>query len=448
MRISFNNFFKLDKLPLLIIIGAFGPYVSNYGLRTEHFLIYCILPLAIITLMLKKRTIVSYLPLFTILGLLIFITLWTFLITFMGVKNYELYPKAIAHLENYVQPIAIILISGAFINLCSQERAIIIFRKACLLLIILLLLNSIIAVSSIFYDISSWVRCFVCAPGTIGLTVWDMAVSMSRYLGIFNQPIESGLTYSLGLFSWVYFTQKSKNISIINYLMLFGLLLGGILSVSKVFIFIGIPLFFIYLILERKFKYIINWRFIVSSILIIAVIKMTYKAWEGFSYFTRLFNISGKSISELIQLYTAGRFGTDYSLVKYLFIYVWEKSPFYGLGFAAKTTLDNAFLEFFLQGGLVALFGYLFILAVIGLVGLSQYRRNKEGRFVLILFIFITISGIGAPVITINRFSTLFWLFLILVFSVIFLRQLEKPSDDLHNINIGNKSGILKRQDG
>lgn len=445
MRINFNKFFKLDELPLWMIIASFGPYLTSNGLRTEHFLIYSILPLAIITLTLRKRTIISYFPLFTILLLFIFITLWTFLITFLGIKNYESFNKVIAHLENYVQPIAIILISGAFGNLYSQERVILIFRKACLFFISLLLLNTIISVSSIFFNISSWVRYFVCAPGGIGVTVWSRAVSMGRYSGIFNQPMESGLTYSLGLFSWIYFTQKSKNISIIHYLMLFGLLLGGILSVSKVFILIGFPLFFIYLIIEGRLKYILNWRFIVISVISIVGIITIFKMWKGFSYYSRLFNVSGKSFSELIQLYTAGRFGTEHSGIRYYFAHVWGKSPFHGLGFAAITTFDNAYLEFFSQGGLIALFGYLFILAVIGFVGLSQYKRNKEGRFVLILFIFITVSGMGAPVVTINRFSTLFWLFLILLFSIIFLGQFEKSSDYLHNVNIGNESDILKR---
>jgi hypothetical protein len=446
MKIYLNKFFKLEELSLWIIIASFGPYITSNGLRTEHFLIYGILPLAVITLMLKKRTIISYFPLFSILLLLLFITLWTFLVTFIGVKNYESFNKVIAHLENYIQPIAIILISGAFINLYYRERAIIIFRKACLLLIILLLFNTVIAVISIFYDVSGWIKYFVCAPGSTGITVWSRAISMGRYSGIFNQPMESGLTYSLGLFSWIYFIQKGKSISIVNYLILFGLMLGGILSVSKVFILIGIPLFFIYLILEGRLKYILDWRFIISSILSVTAIIMICKAWKGFGYFARLFNISGKSISELIQLYTAGRFGTEHTGIKYLFTYVWGKSPFHGLGFAAATTLDNAYLEFLIQGGLVALFGYLFILAVIGFVGFSQCRRNKEGRFVFILFIFIVLSGVGAPVITINRFSTLFWLFLILLFSIIFFRQFEKSNNHLHNVNVGDESGILRRQ--
>jgi len=440
-----NIFSKKNTLLIWLIIASFGPYITGNGLRTEHFLIYGILPLAIVTLMLKKRTIISYFPLFSILLLLLFITLWTFLVTFIGVKNYESFNKVIAHLENYAQSIAIILISGAFVNLYSRERVIIIFRKACLVLIILLLLNTVIAVSSIFFDISNWVRYFVSAPGGIGVTVWSRAASMGRYSGIFNQPMESGLTYSLGLFSWVYFTQKSKNISIIHHLMLFGLLLGGILSVSKVFILIGIPLFFIYLILEGRLKYILGWRFIVSSMLSIAAIIVICKAWKGFGYFARLFNISGKSISELIQLYTAGRFGAEHAGLRYYFAHVWGKSPFHGLGFAAITTFDNAYLEFFTQGGLIALFGYLSILAVIGFVGLSQYKRNREGLFVLILFIFITVSGMGAPVVTINRFSTLFWIFLILLFSIIFLGQSEKSIDYLHNANIENESDILKR---
>ena len=136
--------YKPNTLPLWIIVASFGPYlVMNYGLRTEHFLIYFLLPLALIILLMGRRTILFSSPLFAILCLLLFITCWTMIVTFTGNKNYESLVKVIAHFENYVQPIAIILIMGAFVRPCSEKAAIMLFHRACRFLIVLLLLNTI-----------------------------------------------------------------------------------------------------------------------------------------------------------------------------------------------------------------------------------------------------------------------------------------------------------------
>ena len=41
-------------------------------------------------------------------------------------------------------------------------------------------------------------------PGDSGLTISDRAATMGRYCGVFDQPMENGLTYSLGVLAWTY----------------------------------------------------------------------------------------------------------------------------------------------------------------------------------------------------------------------------------------------------
>jgi len=427
MKITFNELFKVNKLPLWIIFMSFGPYVlPNFGLRTEHVLIYFLLPFAIIILMMKKRTILSYSPLFNILMLLFFITLWTLMITFIGPKNYTLFVKVVAYLEDYFQPIAIILILSALLNFRSQESLITIFREACLLFIYLMMINSIIATVSIYYDLSSWISYFL--KGTsISSTVWAKSLIMGRYLGIFNQPIEAGLAYSLALINWGYLTQMKRYISIGNYIILFALLIGGILSVSKVFILGGIPLFVLYLISIKRIRFLINYRFVITATLGIIMTMLIFKTWKGFNYFLRLFHFGNKS-QDIVSLFTATRFGRGDTGVKYLFNYVWEKAPIYGLGFAAKTPLDNAYLAYFVQGGLIALIGYLAMLTIIALVGFNQFKKNKEGQLLFYLFVLILGGGIGAAVLSLNRISTVFWVLITLILSIIYSRKLEKSN--------------------
>jgi len=422
-----DNLFKSNILVFLLIFAAFGPYVL-YGFRTEHILIYSILPFSIIVLLMnkKKHTIIYKPSLFIILFLFITLTIWALLVTFAGPKNYQSLFRVFAICENYVQPIAIFLIFGAFINFQSLKSAVTLFRKACLTVIYLLSVNSIIAVSNVNYNTYNLLKYFLPEADPIRGTVWSRASSLHRYSGIFNQPMEAGLMYSLGIFIWIYLTQNKKHKSIFDYLILSILIFGGILSVSKVFILIGIPLSIIYLFSIKKQELFVNYRSITAVTIVISITILIFNKWKGYEYFLRLFNVRNKTYSELIQLFTAGRFGGEIPSMKILFLSVWEKSPFCGLGFASTSVLDSAYAEYFIQGGLISLMVYLFILLFIGLFAVKNYNRYKEGKLLFFLWIFIIIAGLGAPIFTINHFSTVFVIFLLLIYSIIHLHRLEK----------------------
>ena len=70
------------------------------------------------------------------------------------------------------------------------------------------------------------------------------ALDSHRLTGIFNQPMEHGVAYGVGLFCWLHRAslQPPKPR---DYAMLAALLLGGVIGTSKVFLFGALPLFVI-----------------------------------------------------------------------------------------------------------------------------------------------------------------------------------------------------------
>jgi len=426
-----------DLIPIFIVVTAFGPYIfPSYGLRIEHLVIYSLLLFAIPVFISQRRFVHWPKPLLGMLGIFLGITLWT-----LVVPNFVNYPtvsfqKYLSSIENYVQPMAIIILVTVFIKYTLYEDFLNYLKYLCWCLIWLLCLNSILASCSIFFDMTNLMQPFVksCFGDT---SVWQLAESMRRHSGIFNQPFESGLTYSLGLFCWGYLNRSSLKVSFISGLVLGILTIGGILSVSKVFIFCGLPLGLFYWNPIVSFKKYLNRRFFLGTITGLCFMLLIFSFWEGQDYFLRLFKI-GKG-TNLVELYTGGRFGTKnyfvtskgttptlkaYSMITSKFVNVWQKSPWCGFGFGTVSCFDNAFLEFFHQGGLIALLGYLALLVIYLWYSLRGFLKGyEEGRLLLVFFILILICSLGASVLTINRFSTIFWVLATFLFLMLQARQ-------------------------
>jgi hypothetical protein len=433
----------IDWIPVLLVVASFGPYVfPSVGLRSEHFLIYSMLLFAVPSLVMRRRIIQLSQPLFGIIVLLLGITLWTLFVPISGEYPVVSFYKYLSSIENYVQPIAVVLVVIAFSRFTVYDDILRSFKNLCLCLVFLLCLNSIIACCSIFFDLSNFMRPFVesCFGGP---SVWQLSEEMGRHPGIFNQPIESGLMYSLGLLALGYLNRVSHNPGFISGLSLAMLIIGGILSVSKVFIMGGILVFLFYWNPFGNLKKYFKWRYILALIIGYSFICVIFSFWKDRSYFFRLFKIERNT--NLIELYTGGRFGAENNvpvaisaasdvitpatimpggMITSRFIKVWQVDPLHGFGFGTTSCYDNAYLEFFHQGGMIALFGYLVLLVVYLWYSLRAFLNGyEEGRLLLALFVLVMGASLGAPVLTINRFSAVFWVFSTLLFLIVEVRN-------------------------
>jgi hypothetical protein len=372
----------------------------------------------------RHRLLILPKPILGILVLLSGITLWTLVVSLFGDYAPESSYKLVSSLENYIQPIAVIALVLCWTSFGSYTELSGFFNRLCRVFILLLCLNSLLAILSIFFDLYFVVRPFVesCFGST---SVAQEGMTMGRYSGIFNQPFESGVAYSLGVLSWGYLARIHARNRCAGY-KLFLLTVGGVLSVSKVFILGGIPLFLLYWNPLDGFKKYLNWRFVLATMIGYCTIVLMIKFWAGWAYFSRLFT-SGEGNTDLIALYTAGRFGIQDSNVQSTFAKVWQEAPLQGFGFGASSLLDNGYLEFFLQGGMVALFGYFALLAIFFCCGLRGFLNGHEGgRLLLAYFILVVGSSLGAGVLTINRFSTVFWVLTTFLFLILQAQRRDK----------------------
>jgi hypothetical protein len=221
----------------------------------------------------------------------------------------------------------------------------------------------------------------------------------------------------------------------INYLGWFAiifLLLGGALSVSKLFIIVGFPLALFYygwinigIVWFRKSSIA---GFTIMIAIFMSVVTFFVDDWTGLKMFLRLFDFTSVSDKGFLDTYTAGRLNSDDSSVMNLFAYTWSKSPVFGFGVPVEEILDNGYLEFFYLGGTVALAFYIFMLVVILFVALTRRRNHfKCGKFVFVIWILTIVTGIGAPVFTLNRASIFFWILINLAILIVS----RKPDSDI-----------------
>ena len=339
-----------------------------------------------------------------------------------------------AALDNFTQPVALIIIIYAAVTRLDRTARFNLLRVAGIAVIVMLCLNSFISILSMFYDTWPFLQYFVVAADT-GLAtgaVMEMAATMGRFSGIFNQPAEAGLAYSIGLLAWVYMAVTSKRINSIAWVSLILLIIGGSLSISKVFIIGGFSLSMLYwfwTVLSKKWLHIRKSTLFGGLICVlagVAGVSLLTESWIGLDFFLRLFDPGSINDEGVISLFTAGRFGAEETSVKSLFAKTWNESPVIGFGVPLPDSgaLDNAYIEFFIYGGIVGLTFYIAILAVILRVAFRGLRTDPQlGMLLMALWILIIGVGIGVPVLTINRSSVLLWIILVITFGILSKRR-------------------------
>lgn len=317
-------------------------------------------------------------------------------------------------MENFIQPGCIILICEYLKNVEKVEHLI---ERCIFAFLVLLSFNALLQITSVFTDISFVTNAFTTGDQfdeTHRKSVSAAAASMGRYSGIFNQPIEAGLTYSLGLFTIYLLTVRSKIKRLTQTIFLILICVGGFLCVSKVFIFVGFPIFLILVFSSRHIVRFITVPSFVATTSIIIIINEYLYIWKGSNMLLSKFTGDNQDI---VSTFTAGRWGKETGTIDQLYYQVLSEAPFRGLGYNIQAALDNAYIEFYAQGGAIALIFYIIILlTMLLMINRSYFLGNKSTKIMFVMWLLTIIGGMGAPVLTINRFSTLFWVFFMLLY--------------------------------
>ncbi|MEH0986166.1 hypothetical protein [Micromonospora sp. CPCC 205556] len=387
---------------MTLTLGAFGPYLAP-GLRTEQVGVYgAVAALFLFGLWMRVRltgtaqwVAAAHLTLIAVAasGVL------------LPPPNHTLYrPGSIlAGLDNVLLPIAVVAVVGMLVGAGADPGRML--RAVCASVVWAMAGNALLAIHSAASDDTR-----VLAPFRLfgeAESVADRAEQLGRYSGIFNQPAEAGLVYSVAVLAALYLYQQ--HIGRLTVALL-ALTVGGVLSVSKVFLLVGVPVAIAYALLAPG-----RWRRLAAvgaaTVAAHLVASRYLDQWEGQSFALRLLPGSSGS-SDQVGVYTAGRFGGQSTLQDVVDI-MFAISPTFGVGLGGlQMAYDNGWVEVLVMAGLfgVALHTALLAALLVGWAGVRNGRPESglAGGLVLV----VIGASFGLPALTANRCATAVWLLL------------------------------------
>lgn len=392
-------------------------------LRVEHLLIYGCAPFAVWRLRAHPRLVVQRPELTQLAVTMAWVTVWTLVVTLIGEASYASERKLISHAERYVRPIAVMALTIAAVGARpahERERAL---RRSMSLMVTLLQVNAVVAALSVFIDLRPMLAGFWGPDSVVDGELFNPTYAGGRFTGVFTQAAEAGLAYALGLLCWVYLVLQRGRVGWRDVFGAAMLVVGGMLTVSKVVLFVGLPLAILLMGLTGVGRRMMK-PYSLALLGIFGVgVALGTQQWMGWDFLVWTVIGSGDPnvdwLSDTVFRYSGGRVGVDGTMLRDLFARVISEAPVWGLGFGAFTNLDSAYVEFFAQGGSVGLLGYVFLLmsmtwTAVRLVG----QRMAGGVLMLFIACLIIVAGLGAPVITMNRFSTMLWVVMALLYPV------------------------------
>ena len=413
--------------PQILIASAFGPLlIPGMGVRLDQFVLYGILPISIGLFCVGRRSLISKNIPLSILFIFVFITIWALIVTVGGlpdhtVPSYRTAMDEFAAFENYFHTVALIIVLGVAADINNGPKNDVLLDRVGTLLILFMCLNAFIAISTIFFGPFPLARYFIPGFAGAGNTPFEVIADQGRFTGIFDVPSVAGAAYSITLFTWAYLTRKSKKDQFRNYLAGGILIVGGTLTISKIFIFGGIPLLFVYWFLPGRVSSRITLKLFVVLISAIISVVLLAELWVGLSVIDDLFTTGGDYTPQSLFIHfiqTRYSFG-DGGFMGGIFAYIWDISPVQGLGFAYLAVADSAYLLYFMEGGMVSLLLYVVFIGMIIYLGLEEWLWGYEvGRFLTILGGFLLVAGVGAPIMTMPRVGVIFWTLLILCLAI------------------------------
>jgi len=268
------------------------------------------------------------------------------------------------------------------------------------------------SLSSVLFDMTTLLSLWVNIDDE---SVWSQTIAIGRFTGLFNQPLEAGVFFSVALLAVLYLFKSCPRERIFNGLGLALILIGGLLSLSKNFIVLGQAL---------------GLAFAVSIHLLSIRVALLLCATAAMGFIALIIEINPNYVHSLIDLFedgnllmalTAGRLGSSDTEVSQLFAQLWTQGHWvYGRGVGSQLPLDNGYLEYFYQGGVLALCGYAVSLVALALPAVAHARRI-EGKLLFYLLLFVVIASLGGPVLTANRANVA--LILLMVACIVTMRR-------------------------
>ncbi len=435
---------RLDPVWVTVCVAAvMGPYLVS-GVRTEQLAFY---GSALVVVLTRRRSLVSTLRpvrwLLVAWGAYAGIAVVVGLLPVTNRTPWE-YGSLVAGLDNALLPLATLITVSYWCSVHSLERLLATITRV---MAVAMSINAVVALVGCLLGLSSmpWLKHFWAADGTATF-VAELAEQMGRFSGIFNQPAEAGIAYTLAALSLAYLQRRELVSSRLAYLGWVLVVIGGLLTLSKVFVG-GLGLAVLLVLFYRHRSIRTTGVALGTAVVMVALSAGGWFTSWGASIMVGWYRYSITAGDSPIYTLTAGRFGTagtggpdglpsiavpiqpsagdDGTLVQAppagvgeLAQVILDEHPIFGLGARGlQVAYDSAWSEALVIGGQAGL--ALVVITHLIIVGSSLLRMRRLDRVhgaLLAAVVVLTLAGsMGMPALTGNRESTLLWVFIVVL---------------------------------
>ncbi|MEV4120756.1 hypothetical protein [Micromonospora sp. NPDC049645] len=390
------------RVVTVLTVAVFGPYLAP-GLRTEQVAVYgAAAVLCLAGLWLRPRfTGAAVWALGAHLSLVAVATIGVVI----PPQNHTLYEAGdvVAGIDNIVLPLVVVAVVAMLVGAGADPARML--RAVCTVTVLAMVANAVVSVWSaagVESDLLAQFRGF-----GEGESVADRAEQLGRYSGIFNQPAEAGLLYSMAVLAALYLYQRQVGKLAVTLLLLS---VGGVLSVSKIFLLVGAPIGIAYVILASGRRRRLS-AAAVASVAAWFAADAYLDQWDGQGFAQRLLPGSGGGGDQL-GLYTAGRIGGQSSVQQAVDVMA-TLSPVSGMGFGGlRVAYDNGWVEALVVAGVIGVVLHTAVLAALAIGWLVARNNRPESPFTGALILVLIGASTGLPALTANRCATVVWLLL------------------------------------
>jgi hypothetical protein len=396
---------------VLLCVSAFLPYMSKgLGIRVENLLGAGLALLACVIMLMRGRLTEGVVP-----PLVLSIALFLHVVaaTLLGPFDASLLKAGLGRFDHYFRPVSVLLVAAvAFHDTTRVEREQAL-RRSIVALLTCVSLNTLVQIASVFTDVTGIIDPFM-PDASQGWTVASTAAANLRFTGIFNQPLEHGLVYSVALLTCVYAWRTG---GVPRRLLLAGTaatFIGGVLALSKVFLLGGLPVSLLLVVAQGG----IRRRQLLGAALGIAVTaaaaRVVFSRWGGFQSVLHLVEMLGDPGTVLYAV-SGGRVGSSRMGEEYIVehaLAAYRASPLFGVGTASGATLqDNEYLMTLAECGLIGV-GMLLLRLMSMAAPLRKLQRPTPAALLLVAIVLLALGGgMGGPVSGIPRSGTILWVF-------------------------------------